>query len=127
MSIEALLHDEIETEFETLRSLEPGSDKYKNTVDSLTKLMDRSIELHKVESEYAEKEEARKSEEAFKQKQMKDEKKDRAVKNAIGIGGIVLPLLVTIWGTKVSMKFEETGTFTTIMGRQFINKLFTKK
>lgn len=127
MSIEALLHDEIETEFEALRDIEMGSEKYKTTVDGLTKLMDRSIELYKTESELAEKVESRKNEEAFKEKQMKGEKKDRWVKNAIGVGGIVLPLLVTIWGTKVSLKFEEEGTITTIMGRQFINKLLPKK
>lgn len=127
MSIEALLHDEIETEFETLRDIEPGSEKYKTTVDGLTKLMDRAIELHKVENDCADKEETRKSEELLKQQQMKDEKKDRWVKNAISVGGVVLPLLVTIWGTKVSLKFEEEGTFTTIMGRGFINKLLPKK
>lgn len=127
MSIEALLHDEIETEFESLREIEIGSEKYKTAVDGLTKLMDRSIELYKAENESSEKEKARESEELLKKQQLSDEKKDRWVKNIISVGGIVLPILVTIWGTKVSLKFEEEGTFTTIMGRGFVNKLLPKK
>ena len=58
---------------------------------------------------------------------MEEEKKDRLVKNCISIGGIVLPVAVTIWGTLKSLKFEESGTVTTIMGRGFINKLLPKK
>ena len=127
MSIEALLHDEIETEFEALRSVELGSDKYKTTVDGLTKLMDRAIEISKFDTERSYKAKVQENEELLKKQQLKDERKDRLVKNLIGVGGVVLPLIVTIWGTKVSLKFEEEGTFTTIMGRGFVNKLLPKK
>jgi hypothetical protein len=58
---------------------------------------------------------------------MKDEKKDRLFKNIISAAGVVLPLIVTIWGTKVSMQFEKEDSFTTIMGRGFIQKLLPKK
>ena len=127
MNMETLLYDEIETEFEKLRTTEPGSEKYKVTVDGLTKLMDRAIEMEKVSNDCDDKAKARESEELMKQQQLKDEKKDRLVKNLISAAGIVLPLIVTIWGTKVSLKFEEEGTFTTIMGRGFVNKLLPKK
>ena len=127
VNIETLLYDEIETEFDKLSSTEPGSEKYKVTVDGLTKLMDRAIELERIEVDCKEKAEARESEQLLKKQQMDEEKKDRLVKNIIGAAGIVLPLIVTIWGTKVSLKFEEEGTFTTIMGRGFINKLLPKK
>jgi hypothetical protein len=127
MNIEHLLYDEIETEFENLRTTEPGSEKYKVTVDGLTKLMDRAIEMEKVNVDCEDKAKIRENEQLMKQQQMNDDKKDRLVKNIIGAAGVVLPLLVTIWGTKVSLKFEEEGTFTTIMGRGFINKLLPKK
>jgi hypothetical protein len=127
MNIETLLYDEIETEFEKLRTTEPGSEKYKVTVDGLTKLMDRAIEMEKVNNDCEDKAKTRESEELMKQQQLLDDKKDRLIKNIIGAAGVVLPLLVTIWGTKVSLKFEEEGTFTTIMGRGFINKLLPKK
>ena len=127
MNIQTLLYDEIEEEFEKLRKIEYGSEQYKVTVDGLAKLMDRAIEMEKFDSECEDKAKTRKSEQLEKAQQLADEKKDRLIKNIISGAGVVLPLLVTIWGTKVSLKFEEEGTFTTIMGRGFINKLLPKK
>lgn len=127
MNMEHLLYDEIETEFEKLRTTEPGSEKYKVTVDGLTKLMDRAIEMEKVNNDCEDKAKTRESEELYRQQQLSDEKKDRLIKNIISSAGIVLPIIVTIWGTKVSFEFEKEGTVTTIMGRGFINKLLPKK
>lgn len=127
VNIETLLYEEIETEFEKLSEVDPGTDAHKTTLDGLTKLMDRAIEIERIESDCREKEEARKSDELFKKQQLVEEKKDRWVKNIISGAGVVLPILLTIWGTKVSMRFEEEGTFTTIMGRGFVNKLLPKK
>lgn len=127
MDIENLLYDEITTDFEKLRGMDIGSDERKATVDELAKLMDRAIEMKKVENDCKDKAETRLSEQAMKLQQLEDDKKDRLVKNITTAAGVVLPLIVTIWGTKVSLKFEEEGTFTTIMGRGFINKLLPKK
>lgn len=127
MNMETLLYDEIETEFEKLRSTEYGSEEYKVTVDGLTKLMDRAIEMEKVANDCKDKAATRESEQAVKLQQLEDSKKNRFVSvlnTAVSVG---LPLIVTIWGTKVSLKFEEEGTFTTIMGRGFINKLLPRK
>lgn len=126
-NIETLLYDEIETEFDRLSQLEPGTEQHKAAADTLAKLVDRAIELDKIESDCKDKEAARESEQLLKEQQLKDEKKDRLVKNIIGAAGVVLPLIVTVWGTKVSLKFEEEGTFTSIMGRGFIQKLLPKK
>lgn len=127
MNIETLLYDAIETDFETLANAEVGSDERRATVDELTKLMDRMIEMEKVTNDCKDKSEIRENEQTAKMQQLEDDKKDRLVKNIMGAAGIVLPLLVTIWGTKVSLKFEETGSFTTIMGRGFIQKLLPRK
>lgn len=127
MNIQTLLYDEIEEEFEKLRKIEYGSEQYKVTVDGLAKLMDRAIEMEKFDSDCEDKAKTRKSEQLEKAQQLAAEKKDRLIKNIISGAGVVLPLLVTIWGTKVSLKFEEEGTITTIMGRAFVNKLLPKK
>ena len=52
---------------------------------------------------------------------------DKTVGYAVNVAGIVLPLLVTIWGTKVTLEFEQEGNVTTIMGKGFFNKLLPKK
>lgn len=127
MNIETLLYDAIETDFETLANAKVGSDERRATVDELTKLMDRMIEMEKVNNDCKDKTEIRENDQAVKVQQLEDDRKDRIVKNVMGAAGIVLPLLVTIWGTKVSLKFEETGSFTTIMGRGFIQKLLPRK
>lgn len=114
-----LLREEIHTEFEKLKAIETGSESYKTTVDGLTKLIDRETEMEKFEADKLEKIE--------RQKQAKDEKIDRWVRNGISLAGILLPLGVTIWGTVVSLKFETEGSVTSMIGRGFINKLLPKK
>ena len=127
MSIEKLLHEEIKSQFECLKDLEAGEEQYKATVDGLVKLLDRSIEIDKINIEYEEKTVERDMENDLKLKQMEEERKDRKIRNGISVAGIVLPIAVTIWGTLKSFKFEQEGTVTTIMGRGFINKLLPKK
>lgn len=127
MSIKTLLEIEIEAEFEKLSKMEPGSNEHKATVDSVTKLMDRAIELEKFDAASQETDDTREFERDLKLKQAKEEKRDRIVKNCISVAGIVLPICLAVWGTKTSLKFEEEGTITTTIGRGFINKLLPKK
>ena len=127
MKNEQLLHDEIEDEFNCLKDLEVGTEQYKVTVDGLVKLVDRAIEIDKLNLEAEEKSKNRKNDKEFKQQQMEDEKKDRLIRNCISAAGIIIPSLLTIWGTFKTFKFEQEGTVTTIMGRGFINKLLPKK
>lgn len=127
MNNATLLEVEIQDQFERLRKTEFGTEQYKTGVDGLTKLIDRSIEIDKLSHEFKKERENQKLDIEFKEKQMAKDKKSEMIHNVIAIAGIVLPLLVTIWGTNVSLKFEESGTVTTIMGRGFINKLLPKK
>lgn len=127
MSIDTLLKEEIQDEFEQLGNMAVGSDEYKVTVDGLAKLMDRAIEMKKFDTEVEEKRAQRNVENDLKVEELRDERRDRIVKNCIAVGGILIPTAVTIWGTRKSIEFEKEGTFTTIMGRGFINKLLPKK
>ena len=126
-NIETLLHEEIQDGFDALSRMERGTETHKTTVDEVAKLFDKAIEIEKLEMEAKEREKAREIEASLKRAQMEEDRKDRRAKNGIAIGGIVLPLAVTIWGTFKTFRFEETGTITTMMGRGFINKLIPKK
>ena len=126
-NIETLLHEEIQDGFDALSKMERGTETHKTTVDEVAKLCDKAIEIEKIEIEAKDKAKAREIEASLKRAQMEEDRKDRRVKNGIAIGGIVLPLAVTIWGTFKTLKFEEEGTVTTMMGRGFINKLIPKK
>lgn len=140
-----LLESEISAEFKTLENMELGSDEYKSVLDGLTKLIDRSINLDKLDIDKEEKIKDRESDSNYKveqlnndksyrdsdiilrTQQMTNEQRDRMITNAITAAGIIIPSLITIWGTIKTLKFEEQGTVTTIMGRGFINKLLPKK
>lgn len=125
-----LLHDEINDELGRLADMEVGTDQYKSTVDGLTRLMDREIELKKLDLDARDKYENRKrAEKEYELKliQAKEEKKGRIIKNIIDVAGIILPIGLTVWGTLKTFQFEEEGTITSAIGRGFINKLHPKK
>jgi uncharacterized membrane protein len=127
MEIKTILLEEIEDELNDLAGLDLGSDEYKAGVDGVAKLMDRAIEMEEIERESKDKVDERENENQHRKNQDKLETRDRLIKNCIAVAGIVIPTVVTIWGTNKSLKFEEDGTITTIMGRGFINKLLPKK
>ena len=117
MSMVTKLNVEIEDKLDEISGLDPATKEYSAAVDSVTKLMDRVIEIEKLEMS-----------ETQNEKQMEEDRKSRLVKNCIDVGSVVLPLAVTIWGAKASFKFEETGTITTSVGRKFMDKIiFWKK
>lgn len=127
MEIKTILLEEIEDELNDLTKVSLGSEEYKASVDGIAKLMDRAIEMERMDRETKDKVDERENENQNRKTQDKLETRDRLIKNCIAVAGIVIPTVVTIWGTNKSLKFEEDGTITTIMGRGFINKLLPKK
>lgn len=127
MTIEKLLHKEIENEFKDLVNLKLGSDEYKTTVDGLTKLVDRAIKIDELNIDEQNKIDSRETEANLKQQQIDNERKDQKVRNGISIAGIVIPVAVTIWGTIKTLKFEQEGTITTNAGREFMKRIFSRK
>ena len=116
MSMPTKLHVEIEARLDDISRLDRTTKEYTAAVDSMTKLMDRAIEIEKLEAS-----------ERYNEKQMNEERKARLIKNLIDIGAIVLPLGVTLWGVKASLYFEDENTITTTVGRKFMDKLFNFK
>ncbi len=156
MDIEQLLRSEIQIELNKLKEMEVKDPEYKTTVDGIVKLTDKVIEFRRINVDIEEKEKNREAADALaeadrdlkiqqmesdrevkiqqmeseanlKLKQMDIDKKYRLIEICVDVAGIVLPIFVTIWGTKKSFEFEKEGTITTIMGRGFLNKLIPKK
>ena len=127
MSIKSLLETEIEDKLGALGEMDPETDDYKASIDSIMKLVDRAVEMDKIDADRLEREQIREDEKKSKEESAKDEKKHYIIDKIIAVSSIVIPIIVTIWGTNKTLKFEETGTVTTIMGRGFINKLLPKK
>ena len=124
------LDSEIKSLLEALSDVNPGTNEYKAGVEDVSKLIDKRNEIDKIELEMDKQRlnEILENRKLKKEKELNDyNKKQDIIKHAISIGSIVIPVLVTVWGTYKTLKFEETGTVTTIMGRGFVNKLIPKK
>ena len=127
MDYMALLDDVIVNELKNLKDTKGETDEYKATVECVTKLMDRSIEIKKLTFDQTNKLSRQVIDDKTKVKQDEEDRKDRLIKNCISIAGIVIPALITIWGTLKSLKFEQDGTVTSMAGRAFLSRLFPKK
>lgn len=128
MNVENLLREEVTSELQELKKMGLGTDKYKMTVDGATKLMDRVIELEKIQMEHDEKVASREAENEIKQAQLKAEKRNNLVKNGIALGTAIASIGLTLWGTKTCLEYDEKGVIpTTSIGKQFISKLLPKK
>lgn len=101
--IETLWDTKIKNELELLATSNIETDEYQARIDGINKMMDKKLELKKFE----------------------EDRRDRLIKNIISCAGIGLPLLVTIWGTIVTLNYEREGIITTGAGRGFISKLFS--
>lgn len=115
MSMKTLLEVEIEEKFDKLADLDPTTPEYARAVDGVTRLMDRAIEIEKMESD-----------DANNAQKMKDENISRIWKMIWDVGSTVVPLGVSVWMALVSLKFEEQGSITTTIGRKTLDKLFKK-
>lgn len=110
------------TKIQELKECET-QEQFEEVWRTLDEMLKRSIEA----SEYDLKLKQMEFEKELKLQQMDEERKDRWIRNSLTAAGILIPSLITIWGTCKSLKFEETGTITTMAGRSFINRLFPKK
>ena len=126
-STKKMLHEEIESQFEGLEGIEIGSEAYRNAVDGLSKLMDREIEISKLQAEREDKLESRAIETRLKNRQLLDDKTDKIIRNGLTAAGLVVTAGLTIWGTLKTFKFEETGTITSSIARGFIQRLIPRK
>lgn len=120
--VETKLNQELAREIDEISKMEVGSDQHKAAVEGLYKLMASGIEIEKIHVDKEDKAETRKSENEFKQKQLKHERFDQIARNVIAGVSVIGGFAMTAWGTIKSIKFEETGTITTMAGRTHIGK-----
>lgn len=127
MTMQTIVRDEVRDQLEQIHKMAVGSEEYKLAVDGVTKLMDRAIEMEKLDFEHEEQIKTREFEEDLKVRQMKEDKKDRTVKNVLTGLGIGIPAVITVWGAMKSWEFEKEGVVTSLIGKGFMNKLLLKK
>lgn len=123
MNVETLVHEELIYRLESMKGMKEGSDEHKATLDEVTKLLDRAIEMERLGEEKKDKSETRKFENELKSKQFELDKWDRVAKHCLAGVSIVGGLTLTVWGSLKGWKFEETGTVVSPTTKRFINNL----
>ena len=114
------LADELQIEFNALKDLKAGSEEYSRHVANIEKLWKLG---------QAEVKAVQESEELYyrREKDAKDKKIDRWLNIGIKLAEIGIPtgVYVALW--KKGLKFEETGTYTSSMMKNLIQKLPWKR
>lgn len=150
--INKLMDEEIVSQIKGLKSLQAGSQEQTAAVKNLTALYEARINETKVQLDAEDKREKRemdreqhRADEALrksqaadeatardrdlelKEAQMEDQKVDRLVRAGIALVEIGLPLVCYGHWFRKGLKFEETGSITSSMMRNLINKFKTKR
>ena len=126
MRNQIMLHDEIESELKNLGTMDCSSEDYKVAVDGLTKLLDRAIEMEKLDISKEEAEANRDNEIEKTMLQIEEEKKTRRSNLGASLLSVAAGVGTAIVGTLITLKFEETGSVSTIAGKEWTRKLFNK-
>ena len=123
--IKVKLEDEINSEFEKLKTLEPGSKAHSDAVNDLATLYRLNIEEKEKERTFqrnCDRDLTEERELELKAAQLEEQKKDRWWRLGLEAAGIVLPLaFYGIWMRR-GFKFEEEGTFTSTTFRGLFSK-----
>lgn len=125
VNIENLLYEEAGSRFADVQKEKLGSEERKAAFNELDRLLDKIIEHERIEVDSADKAAARESEKLLKEKQQQSEKKEQWIKIGIEVAKFVFGTVTTVCIVNKTLKFEETGTVTTMAGRNFILKGFS--
>lgn len=126
MNLKTMLDVEIEEQRNKLVNMEPGTKEYDAVVDAMAKLMDRRIKIEELEMSEAKADADRENAKVQSEQQLVEDRKSRFGKILVDAGLGIAGIALTIWGTRTSLKFEETGTLTTQAGKKFMDKLFRR-
>ena len=150
--INKLMDEEIVSQIKGLKTLQAGSQEQTAAVKNLTALYEARINQEKVrldaddkrekremereqhradealkKSQAADEAAARERDIKLKEVQLEDQKVDRLMRTGIAMVEIGLPLVCYGHWFRKGLKFEETGSITSSMMRNLINKFKTKK
>lgn len=123
MSIKHDLIEEFNNQLEEVGKMEVGTEKYKITMDGVTKLADRIIEIEKCEAESDIAEETRVNNELSKAEELRIDKRDKIIRNVIEGVKVVGGFGLTAWAFVAAMNFEKEGVLTTEGGKAALRSL----
>ena len=123
VKIETLIDEEIRKEIELLEKLNPGTDEYEASINGVSKLLDKSIEFKKLETNSNLETNRLYEDIRMREKELEQTKKDQKIKNGLTALTFVGSIGVMIWGALKSWEFEKEGTVTSSFGKSFMSNI----
>lgn len=123
MNVKQKLKDEFESQMDLLNKLDVGTEEYKLTVDGVTKLADRIIEIEKNERD-AELKEYQLGNEA---ESINAEIKNNRTRNVVEIVKCAVPVAAAFTMGIISMKWEKLDTLTSSAGKSALRDILRFK
>lgn len=127
MSIKEKIVEEFDSQMDILHDMKLGTDEYKVTVDGITKLADRAIELEKLEAEMKSKNADRELETYFKTQELATAKKENKTRTAVDLVKTVAPIAAAFAMGIISMRWEKVDTLTSTAGKSSLRDLIRFK
>ena len=128
MSYKDDLVEELRDEVSELSKIEVGSDKYKVSVDGISKLAEAINSIEKLDTETELKRQQMRVDVDIKKQEIQNEKKNNRMRNAIAIGTFIGSIAVYGLTYISSMRYEVNGVFpTTEGGKNALRQLFRIK
>ena len=115
MSIPTKLEMEIDETLDAMATMDKGSEQHRLAADGVGKLLDKAIEVERLEDEREERKLAHKKEQL-----------EFYVDTGFKVVKIVVEAGLVVWGTMLCLNFEKTGTVTTRIGGGYLNALRPK-
>ena len=123
MNVKQKLKDEFESQMDLLHKMDVGTDEYKLTVDGVTKLADRIIEIEKNERD-AELKEYQLGNEA---ESIDAEIKSNRTRNVVEVIKVGVPVVAAFTMGIISMKWEKLDTLTSSAGKSALRDILRFK
>lgn len=123
MNVKQKLKDEFESQIDLLNKMDVGTEQYKLTVDGVTKLADRIIEIEKNERD-AELKEYQIGNEA---ESINAEINNNRTRNVIEIVKVGVPVAAAFAMGIISMKWEKLDTLTSSAGKSALRDILRFK
>lgn len=128
VNVETLVNVDLEQRFSDLSTMKPGSEEFKATADWTDKLLTHAEKIYAAEVDREDKAETRRLEERTRNQRLKHDRMTVLVEVGKAIIEIGVSTATTLILTKAVMKFEETGAFTSFIGKTIAQKKwFSKK
>ena len=121
MSVKTLVTQEICEEITELGKMELGTETSKTAINGVGVLMDKAIDLEKLEIE-RQKIELEAAKVDIERDKVELDKKDRKIKNRITIGTAAAGAGITVGMGLLAYIYEERGTITTKPGNMFVDR-----